>query len=199
MSRTLQRSSPVNSSRVPPVTAANRAALITDPSNGMITATLPFAGVGGPAALTLRGLASGGNYGFERGALRVDVPGLLVVSPNSNQSLPIVWLQGDPTRKPSYEFYTSSTHRLVCYNSSCALAGLGAAAIRTRSVEAANTGIFSALRKAPLDPDAEDSTVNVVSARSADLGEGPAAVPVCVPAATQGTAMSLACEALPVQ
>jgi hypothetical protein len=85
-------------------------------TSGMITATLPFAGFGGPAALTLQGNGTAGIFGTEAAPLNVDVPGLLVVSPNSDRSLPIVWLQGDPARKPFYQFYESSNHRGVAYN-----------------------------------------------------------------------------------
>ncbi|HEX2824854.1 MAG TPA: filamentous hemagglutinin N-terminal domain-containing protein [Burkholderiales bacterium] len=88
-------------------------------TNGSATIMSPlaFAGYDGPAALTLTGPASGGLYGSETtGMLRVDVPGLFVVTPNGSRALPTVWLQGNPAAKPFYQWYDDTGRREVVYN-----------------------------------------------------------------------------------
>jgi hypothetical protein len=92
--------------------------VLIDPLAGLIKATLPFAGFNGPAALTLSGPSTtGGIFGTESNALHVDVPGLLVVTPNESRSFPTVWLRGDPSGKPRYQFYQDPARREVVYNS----------------------------------------------------------------------------------
>jgi hypothetical protein len=124
----------------------------TDPTNGVLTATLPL---GETAALTLRGLTTDGIFGRagppDTNALRVDVPGLLVVLPNVNRSSPVVWLRGVPGRKPFYEFADSNTNRIVCYNNDCGNPPITIEEIR-RILElpeerAALASVFDQLRK----------------------------------------------------
>jgi hypothetical protein len=90
--------------------------VLVDPATGTIQALLPFTGFAGPAALTFNGTTpDGGIFGTEALPLRVDVPGAFVVTPNSSRSFPTVWLTGDPTRAPHYQFANDVTHREVVF------------------------------------------------------------------------------------
>lgn len=94
--------------------------IVTEPTAGMISTTLPFAGYDGPASLTLIGRSGEGSFGadapWQMTALRVDVPGLFVVTPNGSRAMSPVWLRGDPAKVPFYEFYTDTSRREVIYN-----------------------------------------------------------------------------------
>jgi filamentous hemagglutinin family protein len=95
----------------------------TDPSTGIITATRPFTDLNDAnAALTLSGLTTSGVFGRapppDTNAIRLAVPGLLVVRPNA-RALPNVWLRGDSATPPAYAFAESPAHRRVCYNGVC--------------------------------------------------------------------------------
>jgi hypothetical protein len=68
------------------------------------------------AALKLEGLSTAGLFGTLENPIRIDAPGLFVVIPNTSNELPFVFLAGDPSRKPVYEFADNSSRRLVLYN-----------------------------------------------------------------------------------
>jgi hypothetical protein len=91
------------------------------------------------AALTLQGLTTPGIFGTVDHFLQIQAPGLFVVMPNGSNGLPQVFLGGDPTLKPVYEFADDPSKRIVLYNgvapdSPAARAAIGAALAPLREI-----------------------------------------------------------------
>jgi hypothetical protein len=68
------------------------------------------------AAVTLKGLTTAGIFGTVDNPIQIQAPGLFVVNPNASNTLPIVFLGGDPNLKPVYEFAADPSRRVVLYN-----------------------------------------------------------------------------------
>jgi hypothetical protein len=68
------------------------------------------------AAVTLKGLTTAGIFGTVDNPIQIQAPGLFVVNPNESNTLPIVFLGGDPNLKPVYEFAADPGRRVVLYN-----------------------------------------------------------------------------------
>jgi hypothetical protein len=104
---------PVNARQV--FVTANR---VETSGDGRIFATQEFENDSDEtnAALSLRGLTSEGTFGDRSSPIQIDVPGLLVVFPNSPNTLSPVFLAGDPDKKPVYKFAEDPSARLVFYN-----------------------------------------------------------------------------------
>jgi hypothetical protein len=147
--------------------------------NGALNATLPFSGFDGPAALTLSGPATGGIFGRPGGPsnwLLVNAPGLLVVTPNEDRTLPAVWLRGLPEGKPMYQFWDSTSTRPVFWN--------GPPDVLSPVLQ------FEELRDTQ---DLRDSASRGVENLAADLDVRAKGPEVCAPASAE--AQSLSCEA----
>jgi hypothetical protein len=91
------------------------------------------------AAVKLQGLTGAGIFGTVDHFLQIQAPGLFVVVPNESNALPVVFLGGDPSLKPVYEFASDPSKRVVLYNgvapdSPAARAALGAALAPLREV-----------------------------------------------------------------
>ncbi|HEX2830690.1 MAG TPA: autotransporter-associated beta strand repeat-containing protein [Burkholderiales bacterium] len=91
------------------------------------------------AAVKLQGLTGPGVFGTVDNFLQIQAPGLFVVIPNESNALPVVFLGGDPSLKPVYEFANDPSKRVVLYNgvapdSPAARAALGAALAPLREV-----------------------------------------------------------------
>jgi hypothetical protein len=92
---------------------ANSAATTT----GVIVATQTFTNTNEVnAALKLQALSGSGVFGTLGQPIQIDVPGLFVVQPNGSNALPFVFLAGNPSKKPVYEFADNPSRRLVLYN-----------------------------------------------------------------------------------
>jgi hypothetical protein len=91
------------------------------------------------AAVKLQDLTTPGTFGTVDHFLQIQAPGLFVVLPNQSNTLPAVFLGGDPKLKPVYEFANDPSKRQVLYNgvapdSPAARAALGAALAPLREV-----------------------------------------------------------------
>ena len=87
----------------------------TDP-NGLIRATMQFINTDSSnAALALHGMTGDGIFGTLANPIRIEAPGLFVVTPNTNPASPAVQLSGDPAKPPVNQF-PDAAHRPVFYN-----------------------------------------------------------------------------------
>jgi hypothetical protein len=68
------------------------------------------------AAVRLQGLTTPGIFGLVDNPIQIQAPGLFVVIPNETNTLPVVFLGGDPNLKPVYEFASDPSKRIVLYN-----------------------------------------------------------------------------------
>jgi hypothetical protein len=84
---------------------------------GQLVASQPYSNTNrSNAAVTLEGLTTAGLFGTLDKPVALDAPGLFVVTPNNTNTLPFVFLGGNPGRKPVYEFAAVPNRRLVFYN-----------------------------------------------------------------------------------